>query len=91
MIFFSSKKFMKICSKTHSLKKFPGEVCPRTPLAYAWQRHASQGASRHAARPAPKSCPPPLANHTYSHGLQPRNLLEEIRSQNPRWQTVYCV
>ena len=51
-------------------KIFPAEVCPQTPLANAWLRHASQAASRHATRPAPqKFSPPPLANHTYYHGL----------------------
>ena len=56
LIFFSSKKFMKICSKTHQIapsKKFPWEACPRTPLANAWLRHASKAASRHANSPSP--------------------------------------
>ena len=36
-----------------------GEACPRTPLANAWLRHASQAASRHAIRPAPQKVGPP--------------------------------
>ena len=79
IFFFSSKKFMKICSKTHQIarsKKFSrGSIPPNAPS----KRHASQAASRNATRPAPKSCPP-LTNHTYSHGLLLRNLFEEIRS-----------
>ena len=42
---FESKKFMKICSKTHQIapiKFFFGEACPWTPLANAWLYHASQ-------------------------------------------------
>ena len=53
--FFSSKKFMKICSITHQIepfKKITREACTRTLLANAWLRHASQAASRHATRPA---------------------------------------
>ena len=46
---------MKICSKTHHLKIFPGEVCPRTPLANAWLRHASQAA---CDSPSPPKVPP---------------------------------
>ena len=62
-------------------KKNFGEACPRTFLANAWQRHASQ------APPKKKnSCPPPLANPAYAHELLLRNLFE-----NPPWQTVDCV
>ena len=43
---FESEKFMKICSKTHQIAPFKkfifGEACPRTLLANAWLRHASQ-------------------------------------------------
>ena len=42
---FESKKSMKICSKTHQITPFPKkfrESMPRTPLANAWLRHASQ-------------------------------------------------
>ena len=78
-IYFSSKKFMKICSKTHLIaqsKKFSrGSMPPNLPS----KRHASQAASLHANRPAPLKAAP-LANHTYSHGLLLRNLFEEIRS-----------
>ena len=86
MIFldFESKKFMKICSKTHQivpLKNFFGEACPRTPLANAWLRHASQ-----APPPQKKKSWPPLANPAYAHELRTvllRNLFEK-----PPWQTV---
>ena len=56
--FFSSEKFMKICSKTHHLKKFSGKACPRTSLANASLRHVSQAASRHATAQPPKSWAP---------------------------------
>ena len=54
---FESKKFMKICSKTHQIAPFKknfGEACPRTPLANAWLRHAS-----HATPPPKKIVGPP--------------------------------
>ena len=61
---------------------FSGEACPRTPLANAWQRHASQ-----AAPPPPqKNSWSPLANPAYAHELLLRNLFE-----NPPWQTVNCL
>ena len=64
-------------------KIFFGEACPRTPLANAWLRHASQ-----ALPPKKKKivAPPPLANPAYAHELLLRNLFE-----NPPWQTVDCV
>ena len=71
---FESKKFMKICSKTHQtapFKIFWGGSIPRTPLANAWLRHASQ---------APKKSWPPLANPAYAHALLLKNLCEEMRS-----------
>ena len=81
---FESKKFMKICSKTHQIarfpKKFSGEACPQTPLANAWLRNASQASS------PKKKLPPPLANPAYAYELLLRNLFE-----NPSWQTVDCV
>ena len=62
----------------HHSKNFFGEACPRTPLANAWLRHASQ------APPLPqKNSWPPLANPAYAHELLLRNLFE-----NPPWQTV---
>ena len=63
-------------------KKNFGEACPRTPLANAWLRHASQA-------PPPlqnKNSWPPLANPAYAHELLLRNLLE-----TPPWQTIDCV
>ena len=61
--FFSSKKFMKISSKTHQIppfkKKIIYEACPRTPRANAWQRHASQADSRLATRPSLQKDGPP--------------------------------
>ena len=77
---FESKKFMKICSKTHHSQNFFGEACPQTPLANAWLRNASQA-------PSPKKIvAPPLANPAYAYELLLRNLFE-----NPSWQTVDCV
>ena len=76
---------MKICSKTHqiaSLKKKFGEACPRTLLANAWLRHASQA----TPPPQKKIVGPPLVNPAYAHELLLRNLFE-----NPPWQTVVCV
>ena len=64
-------------------KTFFGEACPRTPLANAWLRHASQ------TPPPPKKKKnswPPLAYPAYDHELLLRNLFE-----NPPWQTVDCV
>ena len=62
-------------------KYFFGEACPRTPLANAWLRHASQ-----APTPPKKNSWPPLANPASAHELLLRNLFE-----NPPWQTVDCV
>ena len=49
---------MKRWSKTHQItpyqKNFPGKHAPESPIANAWLREASQAASRHATRPAPK-------------------------------------
>ena len=59
---------------------FLKEACPRTPLANAWLRHASQ------APPPKKNSWPPLTNPAYAHELLLRNVFE-----NPPWQTVDCV
>ena len=85
MIFlvFESKKFMKICSKTHQIAPFKknfGEACPRNPLANAWLRYASE------APPQQKNSWLTLANPAYAHELLLRNLFE-----NPPWQTIDCV
>ena len=63
-------------------KNFFGEACPRTPLANAWLRHASQA----PPPPKKKNSWPPLANPAYAHELLLRNIFE-----NPPWQTVDCV
>ena len=55
-------------------KKF-WESMPRTPLANAWQGHASQAAARHATRPTPKKLGLPLASHSYSHGQSKNSCL----------------
>ena len=62
-------------------KIFFDEACPRTPLANAWLRQASQ-----APTPPQKNSWPPLANPASAHELLLRNLFE-----NPPWQTVDCV
>ena len=46
------------------------------PLAKGWLRHY---ATRGGAQPHIKLCPP-LANPAYAHGLQLRNLFEEMLS-----------
>ena len=72
--------FLKLRKRT--IKKiFFGESCPRTPLANARLRHASQA-------PPPKKINswPPLANPAYAHELLLGNLFE-----NTPWQTVDCV
>ena len=61
-------------------KKILRKHAPRTPLANAWLRHASQ------APPTKKNSWPPLTNPAYAHELLLRNLFE-----NPPWQTVDCV
>ena len=74
--FFQVKNLRKYApkrTKLHYLKKFSGKHGLESPLANALRRHASQAASRHATRPAPKKLGT-LANHTYSH------LFEEMRS-----------
>ena len=68
---FESKKFMKICSKTHQIapiKKILGSMPPNPP-------------SKRMTTPrvASKSWYP-LANPAYAHGLLLRNLFEEMRS-----------
>ena len=67
---FESKKFMKICSKTHQLAPFKffllGSI-PRTPPSYATRR-------KHPKRW------PHLANPAYAHALLLKNLFEEMRS-----------
>ena len=64
-------------------KKNFGEACPRTPLANAWQRHASQAPT---LPPPKKIVGLPWQIYTYAHELLLRNLFE-----NPPWQTVDCV
>ena len=54
-------------------KFFSLSACFRTPQANVWLRHVSQAASQHATHPAP-----PLANPAYAHGLQLRNVFEEM-------------
>ena len=68
-------------TKFAPLQIFFGGACPRTLLANAWLRHASQ-----APPPKKKNAWPPLANPAYAHELLLRNLFE-----NPPWQTVDCV
>ena len=62
-------------------KKFGGEACPRTPLANAWLRHASQAPS------PPKNSWPPLANPAYAHEL-PRKIYLRI---HPGRQLIVCI
>ena len=63
-------------------KIFFREACPRTPLANAWLRHASQSPT------LPKKIVglAPMANPAYAHELLLRNLFENLP-----WQTVDCV
>ena len=63
-------------------KFFFGEAYPRTVLANAWLRHASQA----PLPPKKRIVGPPLTNPAYAHDLLLRNLFE-----NPPWQTVDCV
>ena len=66
----------------HSKKKFRGSICPQTPLANAWLRHASQA-------PPPKKkyiSWPPLANSAYAHELLMKNLFENP----PGRQLIVC-
>ena len=67
---FEIEKFRKNAPDCTIPKKLFLEACPRTLLANAWLRHASQ---------APKKLAP-LANTAYAHGQLLRNLLEEMRS-----------
>ena len=55
-----------------TIQKFFGGSMPRTPLAKAWLRHASQLSTQ-------KSWPP-LANPAYAHALLLKNLFEEMHS-----------
>ena len=68
---FESKKFMKICSKTHHSKFFfSGKHAPNPP-------------SRRLATPRVASTQkswPPLANPAYAHTLLLGNLFEEMRT-----------
>ena len=71
---FESKKFMKICSKTHQIAPFKiffsGNQAPNPP-------------SKRLATPRVASTQkswPPLANPAYAHTLLLENLFEEIRS-----------
>ena len=64
-----------------TIKFFFREACPRTPLANAWLRLASQ-----APPPPPNNSCSPLAKPAYAHELLLKNLFE-----NPPWQTVDCV
>ena len=71
---FESKKFMKICSKTHQIAPFKiffsGKHAPNPPSkCLATPRFASTQKSW-----------PPLANPAYAHTLLLENLFEEIRS-----------
>ena len=79
--FFSSKKLMKIYSKAHHLKKFSRGIMPPNPPSkcLATPRVANSFAACNSPSPT-KVAPPPMTNHTYSHGLRLRNLFEEIRS-----------
>ena len=73
----------------HSKKTFSEKHVPK-PLSNAWLRHGSQLIrGMQLAQPPPKK--PPLANPAYAHGLQLRNLFEEMRPYNLLWQTVDCV
>ena len=81
---FQSKKFMKICSKTHQIAPFKnifrGGMSPNPPS----KRMATP---RVAILASPqKNSWPPLANPAYVHELLLKNLFE-----NPPWQTVDCV
>ena len=85
MIFldFESKKFMKICSKTHQIaqlkKKFRGSMPPNPP--------SKRMATPRVASPHPqKNSWPLLVNPAYAHELLLRNLFED-----PPWQTGDCV
>ena len=65
----------------HSKKKLGGSICPQTPLANAWLRHASQ--------PPPRKkiiVGPPLANPAYAHELLMKNLFENP----PGRQLIVC-
>ena len=75
---------MKICSKTHQIalfkKNFLGKHAPEPPRkCLATPRDASRVAACNSPSP-PKSWVIPLANPAYAHGLQLRNLFEEMRS-----------
>ena len=68
---FESKKFMKICSKTHNLTNFfLGSMPPNPPK----KRLATPRVS------SPRKSWSPLANPAYVHGLLLRNLFGEMRS-----------
>ena len=70
---------MNICPKTHQnapFKKFSRRNMPPNPPS---KRLASQDATRHATRPAPKNLAP-LANPAYAHELLLRKLFEEMHS-----------
>ena len=58
---------------------FLGDACPRSPLANAWLRHASQAASPCNSPSLQKSWPP-LENRECAPGLLLSNLFEEMRS-----------
>ena len=72
---FSSKKIMKICSKTHQIALLK-KISPIKRLAKP--RVASSFAACNS--PSPQKVGPTLSNHTYSHGLLLRNLFVEMRS-----------
>ena len=79
--FFSSKKFMKISSKTHQnppfKKKLSTKHAPEPPeqtLGNATRRKQIRGMQ--LVHPSKKMGP--LANTTYAHGLLLRNLFEEM-------------
>ena len=79
--FLKEKNYENMLQNAPFKKIFFGEACPRTPLANAWLRQASQ-----APPPQKKNSWPPLANLAYAHELLLKNLFE-----NPPWQTVDCV
>ena len=79
--FLKVKKCMKICSKTHHLKKIRGSMHPNPPC----KRMATPRVASPPPSP-PKKCWPPLANPAYVYELLLKKLFE-----NPPCQTVDCV
>ena len=80
---FESKKFMKICAKTHQIAPFKNNFSGN----YAPEPPSKRMATPRVESPPPKKNNwPPLANPAYAHELLLGNLFE-----NPPWQTVDCV